>query len=168
MLRCISIKWHNGTAYYIRMVVACTVMLFGFLSCMPHHDYYAYYEEIDKDGWKQSDELFFSVPTLSTKTDYTVSVALRLDRSIRYQEIPIGLVIEAPDRSINTQIVKISTTMDKVHTGGYNFIEKTYPLSTSIRYDEDGIYSYSIRHLSTDSILKGIIEVGIIIEPTSK
>lgn len=138
-------------------------ILLGGTSCERSSDRYAHFEVVE-EGWDQGEELFFTIPKLPKDTKYNVSLALRIDRSIHYKELPIGIVIESPSRGITTQVVKVGTTPSDREMGGYNYLEINYPLPQAT-FQENGIYSYSICHLSTDSIVKGVIEVGLIIEP---
>lgn len=132
--------------------------------CTSLQDRYSHYEMLKDAKWGGDDELFFSLPQLSPSKRYRVNLALRLSRDLRYEELPIGVVIETPRRSFDTQVLMVPTATDILHLGGYNYFEVLYPLGEE-EFQERGVYSYSVRHLSTDSVLHGVLEVGLIVEP---
>lgn len=148
-----------------------TVYLFSLLALLtascnsPAESGYAHYEIIDRSGWAQDEEIFFCLPDLPKDIEYDVLIALRMDKSIRYKEIPIGFTIETPSRKIHTMVLKISTDGKMSKSSGYNLIEHNQPVFESMTFKEKGGYTYSVRHLSEDSLLHGIIEVGMIARP---
>lgn len=150
-----------------RFVLLVTTLLLLF-SCSANHqanDSYQYFEMIDDEGWSSDDELFFSSSELMPNNLYNVILVLRLERDIRYQSIPIGVTFETPKRELKTRVVQVPIKRVQGGKGGFNIIEQSTILEKAVQFPNPGVYSYSLRHLSTDSIVKGVVEVGLFIEP---
>lgn len=146
------------------LLLSIAVLPFLFSSCTSFQDRYSHYEMLEEEGWREGNELFFSIPPLSPEKKYKVELALRLSRNLRYEELPIGVLVETPGRTFDKKILKVPTSTDILHLGGYNYFEVLCPLG-EVTFGEKGVYSYSVRHLSTDSVLQGVLEVGLIVEP---
>lgn len=110
-------------------------------------------------------EIFFSTSQLEVGKPYDIELVLRLERGHRYRSLPLGVTFESPDRQISTKVVQIPLQHQRVKTGGYSIVEQLVPLEHGVSFSKEGVYTYSIRHLSTDSVIPGVIEVGLIIEP---
>lgn len=126
---------------------------------------YQYFEMIDEEGWSSDKELFFSSSELKSDKQYNVILTLRLDRDISYKSIPIGITYETPMRELSTHVVQVPIKRAMNGNGGFNFFEQSIVIEEGAQYPLEGVYSYSLRHLSTDSIVDGIVEVGLKIEP---
>lgn len=124
---------------------------------------YHYFEQLPRGGWRQSHEVFFSTSELDSGELYDVDLVLRVDRDFRYSEIPIGVTFETPSRHISTHRVSIPIEEDKLRSGGYALNEHRIRLAEGVRYGEVGVYTYSVRQLSTDSVLPGVVDVGLTI-----
>lgn len=127
---------------------------------------YQYFEIIEDGEWSLDDELFFSSSDLKSDRRYNVTLILRLDRGIRYQLIPIGVTFETPRRELKTSEIQVPIKRMQGGKGGFNIIEQATIIEQGVQYPDQGVYSYSLRHLSTDSVIKGVVEVGLLIEPT--
>lgn len=125
---------------------------------------YHYFEQLPEEGWSMSHEVFFSTSDLDSTSVYDVDLVLRIDRDFRYLEIPVGITFETPSRHITTKRVTIPIDHDKLRSGGFAINEHRIRLEEGRRYSETGVYTYSVRQLSTDSILPGIVDVGLTIK----
>lgn len=148
--------------------VLCVFLLILLSSCSSNSkfiDGYQYFEVIEDGEWSMNEELFFSSSELKPDDRYNVTLILRIDRDINYQSIPIGITFETPRRELMTREVRVPVKRVQGGKGGYNIIEQKTVLEQGMQYPDQGVYSYSLRHLSADSVIKGVVEVGLLIEP---
>lgn len=151
----------------LRRLGLCTLILL-FCACQHTKDSsYEYFEVVGESGWQTEDEYFFSSSDLKPITPYSVSIVLRIKQDIKYEAIPLGITLESPKRSFETYVlnVNLQKSSSLFKDNGYNYKELVVPLQKDTYFPDEGVYTYSIRHLSTDSIVRGIIEVGLIIHP---
>lgn len=135
------------------------------LGCQPTERGYHYFERLQAEEWSEGDEIFFSTSDQDSTQLYDVELVLRLQRSFHYSQLPIGITFETPTRHLTTRVAKVPIAHPQVRSGGFAIYEQSYPLEKGARYPERGVYTYSVRQLSTDSIIKGVVEVGLIITP---
>lgn len=115
-------------------------------------------------------EYFFPVPVNEqndTTAHYLVIGVLRLVPEYSLQNLPIGIVYESPDHQITTSSVTIHLEDILEQKGGYNISEVSFIVDSLKSFPHSGVYTYSFRHLLTDSIANGVRELGIWIEPRS-
>lgn len=147
------------------LLAAAIFLLTGCSGDLGAEKAYQYFELIEGNGWSVDDELFYSSSELKPNNLYNVYLVMRLDRDISYESIPIGVTFETPKRKLTTRVVRVPILRMQDGKGGYNIFEQTTPLEQGVEFPDMGVYTYSLRHLSTDSIVKGVVEVGLVIEP---
>ncbi|MBR8703616.1 gliding motility lipoprotein GldH [Porphyromonas levii] len=150
------------------LLLTVLLLLFGCIGCKRVGGTYQYFEMIEDRGWSSDKEVFFSSAELKPNALYNVSLVLRLDRDITYRTIPIGITFETPNRELKTRVVQVPINRVKGDKSGYNIFEQKTVLEQGVQFPSQGVYSYSLRHLSTDSIIPGVVEVGLLIEPASR
>lgn len=155
----------------LRLRDTLALLMIGFAMCSctwlgGGDDTYQYFERIEGGAWRMDDEIFFSSASLKEGKPYNVLLVLRLDSDLKYQSIPIGITFETPQRELEVEDRIVPIESIKRGKGGYNIIEQTTMIARGVTFPNEGVYTYSIRHLSTDSVLHGIIEVGLLIEPS--
>ncbi len=128
---------------------------------------YSYFYEVKDSKWCQTDEYFFPVAItheVDTTAKYTVSGVIRIASDYALRTLPIGVVIEYPDHTFKTETVKIEAQDMRKDQQGYNCTEVSFVIADAEIFPHTGIYSFSYRHLLTDSIVSGVREIGIWIE----
>lgn len=129
---------------------------------------YSFFYQVPNNGWLSTQEYFFPIaitPETDTTAAYTVTGIVRLEAGYTLESIPIGIVYESPSHSIESKTVSISLTDVISQKGGYNYVEVPFVIEDIMYFPSSGTYTYSYRHLLTDSIAKGVREVGIWIAP---
>lgn len=134
-------------------------------SLTTREDQYHHFETVGSKGWSLDEELFFSTSSLDSLADYKVDLIIRLEHSFPYNSLPIGVTFETPSRELTTQVIHIPVDKSGWNKGGFNFFEKQVTLSERMKYPESGVYTYSFRHLMADSLVQGVVELGLIIKP---
>lgn len=148
--------------------VLIVVQLVALASCkdsITRRDQYRHFEQISNGGWSMDDEFFFSTSSLDSTTLYQVDLVLRLEHGFPYQSLPIGVTFETPSRQLSTEVIHIKIDNSMWNKGGYNFFEQQVTLSDRTQFPEKGVYTYSFRHLLADSLVYGVVELGLIIKP---
>lgn len=135
------------------------------VGCKPNEPRYHYFEQLPDETWSQDREIFFSTSDLDSTQLYDVDLVLRLKRDIRYQQLPIGIAFETPSRHFTTRVVNVPLSHLRLRSGGFAIYEQSLRIEEGVQYPEQGVYTYSVRQLSTDSIVKGVVEVGLTMTP---
>ncbi len=126
---------------------------------------YTSYEGVAKEGWASGDELFFSFPVSDTTVTYSIYGSIRYTSDFGFLRLPLGVVTETPSGDFTTEEVDLSLEgKGKESVGrGFNIYQKSFLLDPSFRALRSGVYTVSFRHLSTDSIVRGVMEVGLMV-----
>lgn len=129
---------------------------------------YSFFYQVPNAGWLSTQEYFFPI-AITQETDttatYTVTGIVRLEAGYTLESIPIGIVYESPSHSIESMTVSVSLTDIINQRGGYNYVEVPFVIEKAMHFPSPGTYTYSYRHLLTDSIANGVREIGIWIAP---
>lgn len=127
---------------------------------------YAHFITISASGWSTSEELFFVVPIQDNNKSYSIQAHLRVNPIYKLKVLPIGMVIENPEREIEQRVLMIPTDAKEMNRIGYNISEKTYTIDGAMNFPKAGNYTFSFKHLLKDSLTYGIIELGLLVSPT--
>lgn len=128
---------------------------------------YEYFEKVPEQGWSQGDEFFFSTKDLDPNKRYDILLVLRLKKDVPYRLLPLGITKEFPTRTFETKVLQVGLhSSDQPNSmRGFNITEMVSLVETNAHFPHNGVYTYSVRHLSTDSLVQGVMEVGLIIQP---
>lgn len=139
-------------------MVAC----FG---CRTTEAKYYYFEQLPEEVWSADREVFFSTSDLDSTQRYDVDLVFRLKRDFKYTALPVGVTFETPTRHFTTRVISVPLEHLRLRSGGFAIYEQSFRLESGMQYSEHGVYTYSVRQLSTDSIISGVVEVGLTITP---
>lgn len=145
--------------------IGLTVFLLLILGACEHPILYSEYRQIDTNGWGADEELFYTFRVDDTVRLYTVTVSLRYTPTFRASTLPLGVVYEDPHRKFETQ----TTVWDLKHESalksrpGYNIFQASYNLEEAKKFPSKGLYTISLRHLSKEDLLEGLVEVGLVV-----
>lgn len=123
---------------------------------------YSHYERVGESGWEKKQEVFFSFPVSDTVRRYRVEAAVRLSGEYPYNTLPLGVVLESPYRTFRQKIVELPIPRQyPLKRGGYRLYQIDFVIEPEEKFETLGTYTYSLRSLLGDSILPGIVEVGL-------
>lgn len=152
----------------VLMAVAVALLASACTSWEHTEGTYQYFEVIHDTEWSAEDEFFFSTDILQSGLSYDVRLVLRLDRDMKYLSLPIGITFETPQRKLESYEITVPIQRYSLGQGGFNIVEQSTLIRKGVTFPTNGVYTYSIRHLCTDSIVSGVVEVGLLIEPSQK
>lgn len=140
------------------------MLLFMLSSCNKSRVLYSYYHRIQGEEWHVQDERFFSFFVEDTTANYEVKVALRYKPEITALDIPIGVIIETPAGNYLQGETSVSLpTRRELQHQGYHLYQADKQLESHWRFQQKGIYTYSLLPLLKDSVITGIVELGLIV-----
>lgn len=127
---------------------------------------YSEYRTISPEGWGISDELFYSFYVTDTTKTYTITASLRYLPEFKLKTLPIGIVYEDPYRHFDVKTIMWPLDAPDKHTAqtGYNIFQTAYIIDEALKFPSPGLYTISLRHLSRDTLLAGVIEIGLIVD----
>lgn len=121
---------------------------------------YSYYESLTDSEWRSDRELFFTFPVAEGES-YHVEGDLRVSPDFSLREIPLGVVLESPSHQYITSRLSVPVGERSVQTSGYVIRETSFVLQDRFVAGESGDYTVSLRSLLRDSLVSGVVEVGV-------
>lgn len=125
---------------------------------------YSYYESLQGAEWRGDRELFFTFPA-TEGASYYVEGELRVSPDFSLRELPLGIVLESPSHRYATSRVSVPVGAPSVQTSGYVIRETLFALRDDFVATETGNYTVSLRSLLRDSLVRGVVEVGVTVYP---
>lgn len=126
---------------------------------------YSYYQSLDGEEWAIDDELFYTF-SASPGERYLVEGVVRVTPDFALRQIPLGVVLETPDHHFEESKVMLPITPAKLRTTGYIVREYPFAIISDFRPDTSSFYTISLRPLLRDSVIRGVIEVGVTVTPS--
>ena len=119
---------------------------------------------IDEKGWLYSDAVTFNFEAADTMTAYTCYLDIRNRNSYPYSNIYLNITTIYPDGSIaaDTNLQFVMAQPDGEWLGRYNgrYVDGRYPFCR-FRFPQQGAYQFVIRHAMRDTMLPGIMDIGM-------
>jgi gliding motility-associated lipoprotein GldH len=129
------------------------------------------YQKFDYQSWNRFNILKFDVPVNDTVNEYDILLAIRHLPEFNVRELNINMTLYLPSGEMRTADHKIEFT-------GKNGIRQSkclgdlcdiiVPLREGFTFPEGGIARFEIENKWSKTELRGILEVGLIIEPSMK
>lgn len=126
---------------------------------------YSYYQSLEGAEWAIEDELFYTFP-VSAGERYLVEGVVRVTPDFALRQIPLGVVLETPDHRFEESKVLLPITPARLRTTGYIVREYPFSIMSDFRPDTSSFYTISLRPLLRDSVIRGVIEVGVTVTPS--
>lgn len=125
---------------------------------------YSYYEHLDGSSWRTDRELFYTFPAAAGES-YHVEGELRVSPDFSLRQLPIGVVFESPSHDFQTSRLTVPVGDRSIPTSGYVLRENSFVIDDHFIPSETGDYTISLRSLLRDSVVQGVVEVGVIVTP---
>lgn len=130
-------------------------------------DVYNAYINVDKQGWDADSISKFSFNIQDTAARYNSYINIRHAGDFPYRNLCLFVDLISPDSSIirDTTTLTLAGESGKwVGVGSSSVRHLRYLYKQNIRFPLPGKYEYSLAHVMTDSVLRGVVNVGIRIE----
>ena len=147
-------------------IVSVAIIASCFLFSCGRDTVYNEFQSINDKAWSKQDEYFFNFEIKDNSIKYDISIQLRNNDTYPYQNLwmfcnelqPSG--ISAKD----TLEYMLADDFGKWTGNGITLFQSLIPLKSSYNFPDTGKYTISIRHGMRDDVLRGIENIGLIIE----
>lgn len=143
------------------LIIIAALMLFTACDSTVLYDETA---RVDEKGWHYNDALTFNFSADDTTTTYTCYLDIRNRNDYPYSNIYLNIVTIYPDGAVaaDTNLQFVLAQPDGQWLGRYNgrYVDGRYPFCR-FRFPQQGSYQFVIRHAMRDTILPGILDVGM-------
>lgn len=120
------------------------------------------------DGWHQDSIVQFTVPVKDTSANYAILVKLRHDANYNYENIYLFRTISSAEGIEYQDTVDLKMADDRGKWLGEGVGEiKTMAWAYgrgALRFNNVGKYTFSLQHGMRDTVLNGVINVGLTIK----
>lgn len=125
---------------------------------------YTYYQEMPREGWDAATEVFYTFP-VGAGMQYLLEGGLRVTPDFLLQEIPLGVVIESPSHRYEEYQLTVPVDRQPISIRGYVVREVPFVVREDFVPRDSGDYTVSFRSLLRDSVVDGVLEVGLTVTP---
>ena len=140
----------------------CTLALCTLLSCRPHVLYH-HYETVNPKGWSVTDTLCYALPPAPSERLYTLSLGVRFNQSLRYQDLYLVVEQRQPVPSRDTVHVHLANERGRWQARGV-VLHDCETVVTATRLDTAQQNTFLIYHIMSPQEVPGITEVGLKVE----
>lgn len=148
-------------------LIAASLILF---SCI-RNVVYTESTTMKEKTWKLNDIPVFSIPIKDTVTSNNIYFVLRTGSSYPYRNIYLFVTTSSPDNKRITDTLQYQLADEKGNWYGKGFgdiHELKLPYKSGIFFPVAGFYQISIQHGMRIEDLKGVYDIGIRIEKTTR
>jgi gliding motility-associated lipoprotein GldH len=128
-------------------------------------------KEMPGEIWNLSDIPEFSVPVTDTLSSNNVFFTIRTGTSYPFRNIYLFVTRSAPDGRSITDTMQYNLADEKGVWFGKGFgdiHELNLPYRNNVFFPVKGLYTFRIQHGMRETDLKGVYDIGLRIEKTSK
>jgi gliding motility-associated lipoprotein GldH len=125
------------------------------------------YIKVDNAGWKADSVNKFTFAINDTTALYNSYINIRHTGDFSYRNLRLNVDLISPDSTIirDTAVLILAGKSGKwIGAGSSSVRHFRYLFKHQMRYAQPGNYEYCIAHGMTDSLLHGVVNVGIRIE----
>ncbi len=136
-------------------IVLCTCLL----SCRPRTLYY-HYEPVNPEGWRVTDTLRYELPQAASDRLYTLSIGVRFNQKLCYQDLFLVVEQRQPIPSRDTVQVHLANERGRWQGRGVT-LHDVETVVTATRLDTTQQNTFLIYHIMNPQEITGITEVGL-------
>ena len=127
---------------------------------------YSEYQHINNKAWNKQDEYFFNFEIKDNSIAYNISLLLRNNDMYPYQNIWIFCDERQPSEASVKDTIEFMLADDfgKWKGKGFTLFQSRIALKDNHLFADTGKYTIGIRHGMRNDILKGIEDIGLLIE----
>ena len=144
------------------------LLTIGLLSCQPKDRVFVEYKDLSPDvEWLKSDSIEFDVPIEDTNQVYKMSVAFRYANGYRFKTIDLLVTETSPGgktESFNFSSIIRDSEDNYIGEPGYDIWDSEHLMIAKKKFNERGVYSYTIQHIMPIDPLNYAMEIGLILD----
>jgi gliding motility-associated lipoprotein GldH len=142
---------------------------FFLLSCGKDQVVYNQYQAIDHSAWEKGKEYYFTFQIDENTVPYNITLEIRNNNLYPYQNLWILLKEEPPvgPMARDTMECMLADDFGKWLGNGISLFQTSFPIKTNYLFTDTGSYTFSFRQGMRNDTLKGIQEIGLLIEKAS-
>ena len=150
----------NDKLFYLLVIASCF-----FVSCS-NEVIYNKYQPIQDKVWDKQSEFFFSFEMTDNSILYNISIQLRHNNTYPYQNLWLFIEeLQPSNTSVNDTIEwMFADDSGKWIGNGITLFQNQFLLKKNYHFPDTGKYTVSIRQGMQDERLKGIENIGLLIE----
>ncbi len=125
-------------------------------------------KKVDSEKWDMNDKLFYEVDIRDTAARYKVAVNVRNSTDYPYSNVYFFMNTILPDGSLTRRdtiecylAYPDGTWKGK---GSSNIKDNRFWIAKNVRFEQKGRYVFELYQATSDTLLKGIMDVGLHIE----
>jgi gliding motility-associated lipoprotein GldH len=136
------------------------------LSCGKDQVVYNHYLAIDRSAWEKGKEYYFTFQIDENTVPYNITLEIRNNNLYPYQNLWILLKGEPPVGPMvrDTMECMLADDFGKWLGNGISLFQTSFPIKTNYFFADTGRYTFSFRQGMRSDTLKGIQEIGLLIE----
>ena len=150
-------------------IVAITTSL---LACQPKNRVYTEHQELSPDiEWLKKDVREFKVPIEDNSIAYNMSLSFRYANGYQYKTANVKVTETSPSgkETVKEYELKVrENNGDYIGEAGYDIWDSEHLIEPNKKYEETGIYTYSIEQNTPVDPLNYAMEIGVILDKTNK
>ena len=144
------------------IIALCTMHLCLLFSCRPTTLYY-HYEPVNPEGWSVTDTLRYELPQAASDRLYTLSIGVRFNQKLRYQDLFLVVEQRQPIPSRDTIQMHLANERGRWQARGVTLHELETVVAAT-RLDTTQQNTFLIYHIMHPQEITGITEVGLRVE----
>ena len=151
---------------YDRTKLSCLVVVFCFFFSCSKRVVYSEFQSVPDKMWDKQSEFLFHFDLKEASVPYNISLQLRNNAFYPYENIWIIIDTQNVDEIILQDTIEYSLADNtgKWKGNGIALFQNRFPLRTDCHFPDTGRYTLNIRHSMHDDRLRGIENIGLLIE----
>ncbi len=137
------------------------LLLLMFLSAC-EKPYYSHFNKIDVNGWPYMDTSNFTFQISENQKPYNIYLSIRHNKNYEYNNLWLKVIERDTARMIETKLAQKDGKWLSKCSNTYCLIST--PLQTNYNFADTGNYNIDVVHYMRAEKLKGISDIGVIIE----
>ena len=135
------------------------------LSACADKPLYSHYESPAGGSWQRGEEIFFTFRVSPGQPPVDIIGSVRLSHDFPYRSLPIGVVVERPDRTLSQKVLNIPIVGSESNMrSGFVVSQYDFQIDKNKSFSQVGNYTYSFRSLLADSVVSGVVELGLTVQ----
>jgi gliding motility-associated lipoprotein GldH len=125
-------------------------------------------KEVNQESWKTTDKLYYEIDVKDTLKTYKLAINIRNTVEYPYSNIYFYMNTMLPDGKVTKRdtIECYLAYPDGTWKGKGNsrIKDNRFWIAKNVKFNQIGKYTFELRQATTDSLLKGISDVGLHLE----